>query len=229
LSVAELYQSANVGILGGTFDPVHHGHLIAAEWVRECLSLDKVLLVPCASPPHKSKGAVASPAERLEMLRLATRFAPQLEVSDVELSRGGRSYTIATLRHLKSQLPKARLFLILGSDAFSEIETWKDYEQIFLETSFAVMLRSGYALHEVISRVNRRLADGLAHAPHVDSPVAGEEALKRGSNIIVVHVPQVELSGSMIRRNVQKGRSIQYMVPEAVLEYIKNKGLYRGD
>jgi len=229
LSVAELYQSANVGILGGTFDPVHHGHLIAAECVRECLSLDTVLLVPCDSPPHKPKGAVASPAERLEMLGLATRFAPQLKVSDVELSRGGTSYTIATLRHFKSQLPQTRLFLILGSDAFSEIETWKDYEQMFLETSFAIMLRGGHALHEVISRANRRLAGFLSHAPHVDSPVAGELALKSGSKIVVVHVPQVELSGSMIRRNIEKGRSIRYMVPEAVLEYINNRGLYRGD
>jgi len=226
LSAAELHESAKVGILGGTFDPVHHGHLIAAEWVRECLSLDRVVLVPCASPPHKPKGAVASPAERLEMLRLATRSATQLEVSEVELERGGTSYTITTLRHFRSLLPQARLFLILGSDAFSDIETWKDYEQIFLETNFAVMLRGGYALHELTSRLNRQLADDLAHAPHVDGPAAGREALKGGSKVVVVHVPQVEISGSMIRKNVEAGRSIRYLVPEAVLEYIGNKGLY---
>ena len=227
MSGSDLHKLRNVGILGGTFDPVHHGHLIAAQWVRECLALDKVLLVPCYCPPHKSNGTIASPEERLEMLGLATGGDPRFEVCDVEIRRGGVSYTIDTLRYLKTQQPETRFFLILGNDAFSEITMWKDYEHLLKEADFAIMLRGGYSQHEVMSKVPLGLASGLADAPYVDCAANGTKVLERRSKLVVVRVPQIEISGSMIRKNITEQRSVQYLMPEAVLDYIGERGLYR--
>ena len=227
MSAPDLHELRNVGILGGTFDPVHHGHLIAAQWVRDCLALEKVLLIPCFRPPHKSNGAIASPDERLEMLELATEGDPRFEVCDVETMRGGVSYTIDTLRYLRTQQPETRFFLILGNDAFAEITTWKDYEHLLEEANFAIMLRGGYPQHEVVSKVPPALANGLAEAPYVDSAANGAEVLARRPKLVIVRVPQIEISGSMIRENITQQRSVQYLMPEAVLDYIGERGLYQ--
>jgi len=227
LSGSDLHQLRNVGILGGTFDPVHHGHLIAAEWVRECLALDKVLLIPCFCPPHKSNGTVASPEERLEMLKLATRDDPGVDVSDLEIARGGVSYTIDTLECLRAQHFDTRFFLILGNDAFAELATWKDYPLLLRKTRFVIMLRAGFPLHEVVSRVPLGLAKAMAHAPYVAGPQTGVEALKRNAKYVTVRVPQIEISSSEVRMKVNQQRSIQYLVPESVLQYIRDRGLYR--
>ncbi|MBN1593984.1 MAG: nicotinate (nicotinamide) nucleotide adenylyltransferase [Candidatus Coatesbacteria bacterium] len=216
-----------VGILGGTFDPVHNGHLIAAACVHEFLGLDRLLMIPCAIPPHKPNRAVASPRERLEMLEIATAGDPRLEASDIEAKRGGASYTIDTLRCLKSREPEDRFFLILGNDAFAEIATWKEYEALLQEVELVLMLRAGYARDEVLARMPAGLTRMIADAPCIEGPDGGQAALERGKKYYAVQVPQIGISGSMVRALVKERRSIRYLVPDAVMKYIDERGLYQ--
>ncbi len=197
---------------------IHH------SWLA---NVRKLLLIACSCPPHKPNRAIASPEERLEMLRVATGGDPRFEVSDAETRRGGVSYTIDTLRYLKARQPETRFFLILGNDAFAEIATWKDYEHLFKDADFAIMLRGGYSQHEVMSRVPLGIASGLADASYVDCAAMGAKVLERRPKLIVVQVPQIEISGSLIRKNIMEQRSVQYLMPEAVLDYIEERGLYQ--
>lgn len=222
----------NVGIFGGTFDPVHHGHLIAASRVQALLGLSKVFLVPCSSPPHKPCGPAASAEARLEMLRLATRGNPTLDVLDVEIARGGISYTIDTLRYLNKQHPELKFTTIIGSDAFAEITTWKEYERLFDEGSFAVMTRCGFSLQRCVSLLPQWLSEEVERAPCFGGESGGRGEVSEGSttaNLLVVEAPQIEISGSLIRRIVRAGESIQYFVPEDVRNYIIRRGLYRSE
>jgi nicotinate-nucleotide adenylyltransferase len=145
-----------LGLFGGTFNPIHIGHLRAAVEVREAFNLDKLLLIPSASPPHKNAGDIASAEDRLEMVRLAVKGTPYLEASDVELARSGLSYTIETLRYFQGHFgPGSTIHFIVGVDAFSEITTWKSYKQLFATAHFIVMTRPGAKVypHPHIRRV----------------------------------------------------------------------------
>jgi len=236
LSGSDLHQLRNVGILGGTFDPVHHGHLIAAQWVLEALALDRVLFVPCFCPPHKPNGAIATPGERLDMVTLATSEDPGLEASDVEVLRGGASYTIDTVRHLKRQYPETRFVLIVGSDAFAEIVSWKEHERLLDEVRIVVMVRGGgLNLQRAASNLPAELSRELACAPMIEqidsaSTAHGLDQTSQGraARLAVAKVPQIEISSSEIRRRIGLRMSIQHLAPDAVQQYIREKGLYEG-
>lgn len=186
-----------IGILGGTFNPIHYGHLILGEQVRGQLGLDFVLFIPTYLPPHKSAEGVAGAADRLKMIQLAVAGNPHLRVSDIEVRRRGKSYTVDTLRRINREFHKAELFFICGSDLVSEIPKWKNVEEIYRLARFVLAKRPGFG---------RRLT--------------GEHFLK-------IHVAQVDISSSLIRGLVRKGRSIRYLTPDSVIRYIEKRGLYK--
>jgi nicotinate-nucleotide adenylyltransferase len=187
-----------IGILGGTFNPIHYGHLILGEQVAGKLKLDRVIFVPAFMPPHKSNRDVISAGPRLKMAELATRENPHFTVSDIEIKRKGKSYTVDTLREIKRKYPEARLFFICGSDLVSEIPTWKDSDELFKMVQFVLAKRPGFG---------KRLS--------------GKQFLKIG-------VAQVDISSSLIRDLVKQGRSIRYLTPDSVVKYIQKHGLYKS-
>jgi len=205
-----------LGILGGTFDPVHIGHLRSALEVRESLELDEVVLIPSRLPPHRSEPQ-ASPEERLEMLKLAVRGISGLAVSDFEIKRDGKSYTYYTLEHFGTLADE--LYFIIGSDAFAEIDTWHRFEELFSMTNFVVMVRAGSEPADVGALIPsalrsqfERAGEGYRHAS--------------GKLVIPIEVTKLDISSTRIRSLAARGRSIRFLVPDAVAEYIEKKGLY---
>jgi nicotinate-nucleotide adenylyltransferase len=197
--------------MGGTFDPVHIGHLVIAEEARYQVELDRVMLVPSARPPHKTGTSQAGPEHRLAMLELAVRSNPGLEVSDLEVRREGLSFTIETLRELhRIYGSEAGLFFITGADAILEIMTWKDPEGLLTESQFVVATRPGYPLD--------RLVEAL--------PEFNSEGEKAAENILFIETPALEISSTEIRNRVAERRPYRYLVPEAVWQYIEENGLY---
>lgn len=187
-----------VGLLGGSFSPPHLGHLIVAQEVFLTLNLDKVLFIPAHIPPHKH--ARVSSRERYEMTRIAISGNPRFEISDIEMKRGGKSYTVDTLKELRSLFREAEFYLIMGVDEFAEIKTWRDPEKIFNLSRVVVVARPGYEMAEVEQRFREKF--------------------------IQVRVPLIGISSTDIRKRVKKKKSIMYLVPPGVEEYIKQKGLY---
>lgn len=202
----------NVGVLGGTFNPVHLGHLRAAEEVREALGLDRVLFVPARVPPHKASAEVAPPALRLRMVRAAVEGNPGFEVSDLELRREGPSYMVDTLATLRDGLgPSDRLWLLVGADAFREVHTWWRFPDLFRLADFAVM---------------RRPPDTgalpLPRGIELDfAPSAGGYVHASGREVRFVPVTLLDISSTRIRRALDEGRSVRYLVPEAVLAELR--------
>lgn len=206
-----------LGILGGTFDPVHIGHLRCALDVKEFLNLDRVILVPSKIPPHRPE-AHASPRDRYKMLKLASLHISELSVSDFELRQDKTSYTFYTLQHFSTNAQK--LFFIVGSDAFSEIHTWHRWEELFNITNFAVMLRAGYEQDDISKLIPaqiisdfEKLEVGYRH--------------RSGNMVIPVKVTRLDISSTQIRRLIALGKSIRFLVPEPVREYIEKNKLYK--
>lgn len=208
----------NLGILGGTFNPVHVAHLRVAEEVREALALDRVLFVPSADPPHKSRD-LASATHRLEMTLRATASNPAFEVLDLELHRRGPSYTVDTLRTLSERHTGARLWFVIGTDAFREIDTWYAPERLFELASFAVMPRPGAETRDLAALLPKPLRTAFRATPHGLTHASGQEV--RG-----VAVSALAVSATDIRRRIARGASIRYLVPDVVLEYIEKHHLY---
>lgn len=200
-------MSRMLGVFGGTFDPIHLGHLRAAESARESLGLDLVTFVPAGTPPHRPQ-PVSSSRDRYAMVALATSGHPQFDVSDVELEREGPSFTVDTLKALQDAHTEDRLVLIVGSDTLPEMGSWKDPELLQSRCTIAVVGRPP-------------LEEQPKGAAHGAQPAPVELAVTR------VDGPQLPLSATAIRRQVREGRSIRYLVPEAVAEYIQKRGLYR--
>ena len=218
-----------VGLFGGTFNPIHLGHLRAAVEVKEAFELNHVYLIPSALPPHKMPGEVADAADRLKMLDLAVGGTAGLNVSDVELKRSGLSYTIDTVRHFKRTLPDDSLiYLIMGLDAFLEIDTWKSYEELLAQVPFIVMNRPMAATsvqgseREIIENFLRsRLSENYIFY-HAQSYFKLE-----GKQPIYMHgVSALDISSTKIRELIKKGRSIEFLVPPKVAEFIHTQGLY---
>lgn len=199
-----------IGILGGTFDPVHVGHLIVAETVRDEMRLDKVLFVPAAVPPHKRGHAITDAAHRLEMLKLAVEGNPAFEVSEAELERGGVSYTIDTIDALRKAMgDAAEFFLIVGADSVRELATWKDIDHLVQLCTFVVAARPGFGIEDLVR-------EGIGLAPETRQRVLRHY-------ITAVHV---DVSATGLRARLAEGKTIRYRVPEAVERYIRTKGLY---
>ncbi len=199
-------------LFGGSFDPVHHGHLIVARQVAEQLGVAQTILIPSASPPHKPQQALAPAADRLAMCRLAVMGDPQFAVSDWELTQPGPNYTINTIDHFRTALgPATELLWLIGMDTLPELETWYRAGELVDQCTFVTAGRPGFAKPD---------ADRLARA-FSQSQAAG----------LLQHVlptVHIEIAARDIRARVQAGRSIRYLVPEAVRSYIEQHGLYRG-
>lgn len=194
-----------IGIMGGTFDPIHYGHLAAAEQARLRFALDRVVFVPNRQPPHKKEYCVTPAEDRYAMVLLATASHPQFEVSCMELDRPGPSYTVDTLREFRGRLgPDARLYFITGADAILEILTWRSPQELARSCEFIAVARPGYDLQ----RLTKEMSDLLRGRAHI------------------LNVPGVAVSSTEIRRRAAAGESLRYLVPPAVARYVEVKRLY---
>lgn len=210
-----------VGLFGGTFNPIHFGHLRGAEEVREAFELEEIIFIPASLPPHKVSEKIAEARYRLEMVRLAISENPFFALSDIEIKRPGKSYTIDTIRYFKENF-LWNLYFILGSDAFEEIETWKEYQTLFTLCDFIVMVRPGLELHSFTSRLPTSLRDhfrpGGDNARWIHSS---------GHSLFFKEITFLDISSTKIREHIAQGRSIRYLLPPGVESYIKECGLYR--
>ena len=199
-----------LGILGGSFNPIHLGHLVLAETAREALGLDRVIFIPAKLPPHKRAAALADGADRLAMVRLAIAGNPALAVSDIELRRPGISYSVATVRALRKKLGAgAPIYFLIGMDTVAELPTWREIARLARLCRFVPLSRPGHgrpnaaALERAVGRLRARALLQRALA-----------------------MPPIGISSSEIRRRVADGRTIRYLVPDAVAAYIRRKRLY---
>lgn len=219
-----------IGLFGGTFNPIHTGHLRAAASVREGFGLDTVILIPAAIPPHKCSRDIAPARDRLEMARLATEGYENLLVSDVELVRSGPSYTIDTVRHFRQQFDAdTQLFFIVGGDAFLEIDTWKDYEELFLSIPMIVLNRPDARQHHSTSFFRTMqvfLRDRISEGYTADE---SSLTFSHHSRQAVYLYPgeMIDVSSTRIRQHVGRGEAAKGGLPPSVQDYIQQKGLYR--
>lgn len=211
-----------LGLFGGTFDPIHYGHLRSAEEVCQGLGLNRLWFIPAGEPPHKAGRSITPFAVRLEMARLAVGDHPVMEVSDLEGRRPGRSYSIETLRLVHEEMgPNRELYFIIGLDAAMEIATWKDYQDLFTLSHFVVLDRPGYDPH--------RLAEVLlSEVQPRFRPLDGQRGFQHpyGHQVIFQETTLLDISGTAIRNLVRQGRSVRYLLPEAVRRYIIKHKLY---
>ncbi len=220
------------GLFGGTFNPIHMGHLRVAEEVKAGFGLDSVYFIPAALPPHKETAGLANASDRQEMIARAIHSNPGFAVSDVEIRRAGRSYTIDTVNTFQETAGEdSNFFLLIGMDAFFEITTWKSYEQLLEKISFIVMTRPTDAMPA--SRRGFDAMAGYARA-HVDKRYQvypGKKCLVHESKkpIWLHEVSRLEISSTKIRSLAGGGQSIKYLLPESVEAYILSKELYTYD
>jgi nicotinate-nucleotide adenylyltransferase len=194
-------KKKKIGILGGTFDPIHWGHLILAEQAAEKFQLNKVIFIPCAHPPHK-KGKKISPAKkRWDMVKLAIQGNPKFLVSDLEIKRGGYSYTVDTLTQLKKIYPKSELYFLTGSDMLKDIYNWRKPEKIYKLAKLVIAFRPSF---DKINRKNKFVLKSL-----------------------FLEIPAVDISSTQIREKIKNKESIKYLVHPEVERYIKKKRLYK--
>ena len=195
-------KTLKIGLFGGTFNPIHHGHLINAQIVLEELSLDKILFIPSKMPVHKELEGLAVAEDRFNMIKAAVDDNPFFEVSRIEIDRKDDSYFIITIRQLLKEYPNDEIFVIIGSDAFIELHKWKDYREILNTVSIILLQRPGV---KKIKKAGTKIA----------------------RDINIINNPLIEISSSGIRRNIKYEKSIKYLVPAGVEEYIMKKGLYK--
>lgn len=194
-----------LGVMGGLFDPIHYGHLLAAEWAREAMSLGEVVFVPCGIPPHRPEGAVASGQDRYRMTVLATQANPYFTVSRLELERSGPSYSVDTVRQLRQERGgDCEIFFITGVDAVRELLTWKEPDRLLELCEVVAVARPGFEPRELEEKL-------------------GEERARR---IHLLPVGGMMVSSTEIRERVRLGLSIRYLTPEPVCEYIAAQRLY---
>lgn len=201
-------RPARLGILGGTFDPIHLGHLVCAEAVRCELGLDGVLVMPAAVPVYKLDKQVTPAHHRLRMCALAVQGNPFLQVSDVEIARGGNTYTAHTLRQLREHFPgNVELVFIAGTDAAATIPKWRESQVIADLARIAVVARPGFDLAEL----------------------GDPQTLDGRFKVSLVSAPLLDISSSDLRLRMAQSKSVRYLVPDAVDEYIREQGLYKGE
>jgi len=190
-----------LGVMGGTFDPIHHGHLVAASEVADRFDLDEVIFVPTGQPWQKSTRAVSSAEDRYLMTVVATASNPRFSVSRVDVEREGPTYTADTLADLHAAMPDAQLFFITGADALQAILSWRKVDELFRYAHFVGVTRPGYELED------DHLPDGA---------------------VTLVEVPAMAISSSDCRERVKAGRPVWYLVPDGVVQYISKRNLYRA-
>ena len=187
-----------MGILGGTFNPVHMGHLTVAQMVHEKLKLDRVIFVPSHIPPHKKSTNIASPQDRLHMLRLAIRGNPTFEVSNYEIQKKGKSYSIDTIHYFHERYPhRTKFFFIIGIDLLPTLHRWKRVEEMLKMVTFVAVNRPGFKKRTAKIKVR------------------------------IVNVPVVQTSSTFVRQRIMAGKTIKFLVPDTVLDYIERNKLYQ--
>lgn len=221
LPSADTAVKDRIGLFGGTFDPIHLGHLRAAEEIRETLDLSSVWFVPSAIPPHKDKNITPS-IHRMKMLEIAVEPNPFFGINTYELEKKTTSYTIETLRHLTSAHPDAEFFFIVGSELFSRIETWKDYNELFTISNFAVMGRPGQ--EDGFPALPLALKKDFSYHNIEDKVIS---YINNHSKIIAfTRFQGLEISSTEIRTYANEGTSVRYLVPDGVAGYISAHKLY---
>ena len=197
-------RKQRLGIMGGTFDPIHHGHLVAASEVQARFELDEVVFVPTGRPWQKDGRYVSQPEDRYLMTTIATASNPRFSVSRVDIDRDGPTYTIDTLRDLRAQMPEDELFFITGADALASNLTWRGAEELFDLAHFVGCSRPGVPL----------VQDDVAHLPH--------------DKVTLLEIPALAISSTDCRERVAAGRPIWYLVPDGVVQYVSKRGLYQA-
>jgi nicotinate-nucleotide adenylyltransferase len=204
----ESRKPPRLGIFGGTFDPVHYGHLLLAECCREQCELDEVWFLPTASPPHKRQRELTPAPLRIEMLELAIGGYEPFSVCRLEVQRGGLSYTVDTLGEINQQRPDAELFFLLGGDSWHDLPSWKQPERICQLATLVIVRRPPL--------------------PAIELAAVGQAAFvgAQGRPPVIVEMPQIDLASREMRQRVARGQSIRYRTPRAVEKYIETHGLY---
>ena len=206
------------GIFGGTFDPIHMGHLRIAEEIREVFSLERIYFVPGGIPPHKKRRKITDAEERLHMLKAAVKGNNFFQVSEIETKRSGPSYTIDTLKAFEKRFDE--LYFLIGIDAFSQIDTWHLYRELFYHTNFIVMTRPSSKKQAILEMLPGDVKKDIRK---------GNDALcvhKSGRKIYLHDITQIDISSTKIKELLKKHRSIRYLVPVSVEKIIIEKGLY---
>ncbi|MFH1136010.1 MAG: nicotinate-nucleotide adenylyltransferase [Pseudomonadota bacterium] len=217
------FRGPALGILGGTFNPIHIGHLRAAEEVAELFGLEKVIFIPAARPPHKKPAPVVDFRHRLAMVKIAAADRPGFVASDLEGQREGPSYTVETLRCLLDEFgPAARLFFLTGLDSFLAIETWKDFRHLFELTDFVVFTRPGADIEPLGTTIREKISPDYLWN---EAPAAYQSPTLK--TIFFRPVTMIDVSSTRIRELIGQGRSIRFLLPEKVRRYIIKNNLYQ--
>lgn len=213
-----------IGILGGTFNPIHNAHLRVAETVRDRLGLDRIIFIPAATPPHKELAGEISFEDRKNMVELAIADNAHFAVSDIEQQRGGRSYTVDTLRELRLAAPDDEHFFIIGSDSFLEIASWFNISEIFRLANLVVVERPAAAISDLTAPLPVALRTEFCY-------IHAEMRLTHRSGFSVFYLPDTPLaiSSSVVRQLLSEGRSIRYLLPDRVARYIYERRIYLHD
>jgi nicotinate-nucleotide adenylyltransferase len=198
------HDRRRIGVMGGTFDPIHHGHLVAASEVQAWFDLDEVVFVPTGEPWQKSTREVTSPEHRYLMTVIATASNPRFTVSRVDIDRGGPTYTIDTLRDLTTAMPDTDLFFITGADALAEIFTWRDAAELWALAHFVGCTRPGYEM-------DASTLDGIPP-----------------ERVTILEIPALTISSTNCRDRTAQGEPVWYLVPDGVVQYIAKHSLYEG-
>ncbi len=214
-----------IGILGGTFNPIHYGHLRAAEEVREKLNFDKILFIPSKNPPLKIR-EIAEPYHRYEMVRLALKNNSFFELSDIEFRLRGKSYTVKTMEKLKKTFPYVEFYFILGIETFIDIDNWWHPERLISLTNFVVISRPHFKFIDLLKskyiKIKKKVLRGVDEG-ELDSY---RIKLDSGKEVILLKVTEIGISSTEIRELIARGNSINYLLPAEVQSYIITNKLY---
>ncbi|MDU2503580.1 MAG: nicotinate-nucleotide adenylyltransferase [Peptoniphilus sp.] len=197
------------GIFGGSFNPIHYGHLMICEYIKEEMGLDKVIFIPTGNPPHKELELSAK--DRYEMVRLAISPNPDFEISDIETTRVKKSYTVDTIRELKKIYKEEKLYFLIGLDSLFQLKTWMKIGDLSQEIEFVVALRPGYLDREEVNKEIDFLRENF------------------GTKINLIKTPLYEISSTDLRDRIREGKSLRYLIPKKVLDYIEESGFYKVD
>lgn len=197
----------SIGIMGGTFNPIHMGHLIVSEYIREEMDLDLICFIPTGNPPHKVGTFILDGVKRFELVKMAIKDNKRFVISDIEVNRRGYSYSIDTIRHIMNLYPKDKLYFIIGSDKLFELPTWKDVDELIKLVEFIVYDRGQYMEEELDNQINLLSQEG-----YIINRVKG---------------PKIDISSSIIRERIKWDKSIKYLVPTEVEEVIYKELLYK--
>lgn len=197
------------GIFGGSFNPIHYGHLMICEYIKEEMGLDMVIFIPTGNPPHKDLELSAK--DRYEMVRLAISPNPDFEISDIETTRVKKSYTVDTVRELKKIYKEEKLYFLIGLDSLFQLKTWMKIGDLSQEIEFVVALRPGYLDREEVNKEIDFLRENF------------------GTKINLIKTPLYEISSTDLRDRIREGKSLRYLIPKKVLDYIEESGFYKVD